>query len=259
MQPLCWGHLRADWADRMLQTDFLRPDAMPIRLEQTLFLLMWTTNCFSATPTRILSVESCLAPVSLLINHRQRLAALRVVCSPPSVNPATARLHPSFPLLSAHGAPDSSRALTWGLSSVYLPLHWKTPRPVPPMRNHLPVDAVAHRTILFTLGLFRMPMINSHLMCPTPRPPAPVLDGQYLLRPEEEGKRETPRGVGLPFPDPGVLPTPSRTAPKAFHGLGQVRCRENPPDEGRKKLSGRPPDLEVPRRRHLLPPLRLGT
>jgi len=40
MQPLCWGHLRADWADRKLQTDFLRPDAMPIPLEQTLFLLM---------------------------------------------------------------------------------------------------------------------------------------------------------------------------------------------------------------------------
>jgi len=40
MQPLCWGHLRAGWADRMLETDFLRPDAMPIRLEQTLFLLM---------------------------------------------------------------------------------------------------------------------------------------------------------------------------------------------------------------------------
>jgi len=40
MQQLGWGHLRAGWADRMLQTDFLRPDAMPIRLEQTLFLLM---------------------------------------------------------------------------------------------------------------------------------------------------------------------------------------------------------------------------
>ena len=72
----------------------------------------WTTNCFSATSTGILSVESCLPPVSLLITHRPRLAALRVVCSPPSLNPATARLHPSFPSLSAHRAPDSSRALT---------------------------------------------------------------------------------------------------------------------------------------------------
>jgi len=81
----------------------------------------WTMNCFSATPTGILSVESCLPPVSLLITHWQRLAALRVVCSPPSVNPTTARLHPSFPSLSAHRAPDSSWALTRGLSSGYLP------------------------------------------------------------------------------------------------------------------------------------------
>jgi len=104
----------------------------------------WTTNCLFPTPTGIPSVESCLPPVSLLIAHRQRLAALRVVCSPPSVNPATARLHPSFPSLSVYRAPDSSRAITRGLSSVYLPLNWKTPRHVPPMRNHLPVDAVAH-------------------------------------------------------------------------------------------------------------------
>jgi len=81
----------------------------------------WTTNCFSATPTGILSVESCLRPVSLLITHRQRLAALWVVCSPPSGHPATARLHPSFPSLSVYLAPDSARALTRGLSSVYLP------------------------------------------------------------------------------------------------------------------------------------------
>jgi len=78
----------------------------------------WTTNCFSGTLTGILSVESCLSPVSLLIAHRQRLAALRVVCSPPSVNPATARLHSSFPSLSVYQAPDSSRAITRGLSSV---------------------------------------------------------------------------------------------------------------------------------------------
>jgi len=92
----------------------------------------WTTNYFSATPTRILEVESCLPPVALLISQRQRLAALRVVCSPPEINPATARLHASFPSLCAHRAHDSVRGLTKGLSSVYLPLHWMTPRPVPP-------------------------------------------------------------------------------------------------------------------------------
>jgi len=94
---------------------------------------------------------------------------------------------------------------------------------------------------------------------PNPHPPAPVPDGQHLFRPEEEGQRNTPCGVGLPVPDPGVLPAPSRPVPKAVHGLGQVRRRENPSDESRKELPGRPPDLEVPRRRHLLPPFRLGT
>jgi len=123
----------------------------------------WTTNCFSATPTGILALESCLPPVALLISQRPRLAALRVVCSPPELNRATAHLHTSFPSLSAHLAHDSSRALTRGLLSVYLPLHQKTPRPVPPLRNHLRIDAVAHKTIPFTHGLSRMPMINSHI------------------------------------------------------------------------------------------------
>ena len=72
-----------------------------------------------------------------------------------------------------------------------------------------------------------------------PRHPAPVPDGQHLLRPEEEGKGETPRGVGLPFPHPWVLPAPSRAESEAFHGLGQVCGRENPADESRKRLSGR--------------------
>jgi len=40
MQPFSCGPLRVRWVDRMLQADFLCPDAMPIRLEQPLFLLM---------------------------------------------------------------------------------------------------------------------------------------------------------------------------------------------------------------------------
>jgi len=140
----------------------------------------WTTNCFLATPTGILSVESCLPPISLLIAHRQRLAAIRIICSPPTVNPTRARLHTTFPSLSGHRAPDSSRAITRGLKSVYLPLHWKTSRPVPPIRNHLPVDAMAHRTIPFTHGLSKMPMINSHMVSPTPvLPPQSLMNTTY--------------------------------------------------------------------------------
>jgi len=180
----------------------------------------WTTNCFSATPTGILAVESCLPPVSLQISQRQRLAALRVMCSPPEVNPVTARLNPSFPSLSAHRASDCSRALTKGLSSVYLPLHCKTPRPVPSMRNHLPIDAVAHMTTPFTHGLSRMPKINSHLVSPVPTvPPRSLMDNTYSAlkkRVREALLEEWPRL----FPTPEYYRHhPPALNPRPFMGL----------------------------------------
>jgi len=182
----------------------------------------WTTNSFSATPTGILSVESCLPPVSLLITHRQRLAVLRVVCSPPSLNPATARLDPSFPSLSVHRAPDSSRALTRGLSSVYLHLHWKTTRPVPPMKNHLPVDTVAHRTIPFTLGLSKMPMINSHLVCPTGvLPPQSLMDNTYAALKKRVREALLAEWTS-PFPTPGYYLHPPALHPSPFMGSDKL-------------------------------------
>ena len=63
-----------------------------------------------------------------------------------------------------------------GLPSVYLPHQWKT-RGRPPMRNHLPIAAVAHKTIPFTHGLARMPMINSHRVSLAPTiPPLSLMD-----------------------------------------------------------------------------------
>jgi len=61
-------------------------------------------------------------------------------------------------------APDNSTAYTKSLLSVYLPLSWKTPRPSPPLRNHLPIDAVPHRPIAFTGDLSKMLRINTHVL-----------------------------------------------------------------------------------------------
>jgi len=93
---------------------------------------------------------------------------------------------------------------------------------------------------------------------PDPRPPVPVPNGQHLFCPKEQSKRDTPHGVGHPFSDSGVLPAPSCRVPEALHGPGQVHRWEDPPDESWEKLPGRPPDLEVSRWRHLLPPLWFG-
>jgi len=162
-----------------------------------------TTDSFSATPTGILAVEFRLPPVSLLMSQSQRLEALRVVCSPPNVNPATAHLHTSFPSLSTHREPDSSSALTRGLKSVYLPLNWQMPGPLLLIRNHLRVDSVAHRTISFTHGLSMKTMINSHLVALTL-----TLSTQSLMNNMDSALKKRVREVLLKewaslFPTPG--------------------------------------------------------
>jgi len=184
-------------------------------------LQRWTTNCFSATPTGILAVEFCLPPVPLLISLWQRIAAIRIICSPPEVNPPTAPLHPSFPSLSNHRAQHSFRALTRGLTSVYHPLHWKTPRPVPPMRNHLPIDAVAHRTILFTHALSWMPMINSPLVSPALAvPPQSLIDNTYSAL-KKRVRAALLKDWSLLFPTPGYYHHRPALNPRSFMGLGK--------------------------------------
>jgi len=58
MQPFCWGPLRAGWADRLLQADFLYPDAMPIRPEQSLFSQMFNPSKKSNFCKRLAEIAS---------------------------------------------------------------------------------------------------------------------------------------------------------------------------------------------------------
>jgi len=89
----------------------------------------------------------------LLLRYTRHLAALTIACAPPKANPTSARLQQFFPSLYSFRAHDSSRDLTRGLPSVYLPLDWRTNVPSPPLRKHLPVDALAHLTLPLQEGL----------------------------------------------------------------------------------------------------------
>ena len=71
----------------------------------------WCTNCFSCTPTDILVIEACLPPLELLLVYKRCLANLRVLCSPPEINPATARLAPSVQTPSLHRHSTDHRTL----------------------------------------------------------------------------------------------------------------------------------------------------
>jgi len=218
--------------------DLFTPNAGSIMRLNTLWYKVqgWATNCFSSTPISILAIESCLPPIPLLVSQRQTLAALRTVCSPPGINPATARLHSSFPSLSSYRTPDNSRAHTKGLLSVYHPLSGKTPRPSPPLRNHLPIDAVAHRTIAFTSGLSKMPMINAHL---GPEVSALLHPQSQMMSTYSALKKRVREALveewSRLFPPCLLLPPPCLT-PSPLYGPRQVHGRADPPNDSREWL-----------------------
>jgi len=57
----------------------------------------WVSNCFRSTPIPILAAESCIPPLSAIVPHKRRMAALRLVCAAPS-QPCSWPTLPNFPL-----------------------------------------------------------------------------------------------------------------------------------------------------------------
>ena len=53
-----------------------------------------------------------------------------------------------------------------------MPLNWKTALHSPPVRTHLPVDALAHLTLPLLEGLSYAPLINSTLLPDLPALPS---------------------------------------------------------------------------------------
>jgi len=176
----------------------------------------WVTNCFSSTPVPILAIESCLPPLVLLIEHRQRMAALRMVCSPPEINPASARLHRSVPNRSSYRSPLCHRSLLVKLNPAHRPLMWKTPQVT--IRKHLPIDEITHRTLPLLKDRLFFPSHNRQLV-PTLSvpPPDPPSDSYNALKKESRAILLL-QWRSLAPPPPGY-PYPPSLTPHSFMGL----------------------------------------
>jgi len=180
----------------------------------------WTTNCFACTPIDILAVEACLPPVDLLLAYKRRLACLRVMCSPPEINPAAARLPPSLPTPSPHRHGPDTRPLCRGNAGSRLPLPWRQARPALKNRTHLPLDALPHH-MLFLLGpdgLAPLPVTSQHLLgesypAPPPRRAYPQLKLLCRNRVMEEWE--------LVAPDPPRYEYRPSLKPHPFMGLSK--------------------------------------
>jgi len=84
----------------------------------------WITNCFSTTNLTCLHREASLLPLPVLIRHQRRHAGLRLICSPPEINPATARLPKSVPTFSPHRAPLLARGKITSQPYLFFNLDW---------------------------------------------------------------------------------------------------------------------------------------
>ena len=180
----------------------------------------WVTNCFRSTPVLILAAESCLPPLSVLLPHKRRMAALRLVSSPTSIHPASACLCRSFPALLKARAPDSHRALCTRLAPNVMPLNWRTPLRSPPVRTHLPVDALVHLTIPLLKDLSYAPLINSTFLLDLPS----LLSDEVITNAYHTLKQRA-RSLMMDdwksFPLASYYPYPLRLSPHPFMGLGK--------------------------------------
>jgi len=80
---------------------------------------------------------------------------------------------------------------------------------------------VAHRTIPFTLGLSKMPMIDSHLACAaTFLPPQSLMDNTYAALKKTIREALLAEWASL-FPTPGYHLHPPEVSPRPFMGLGK--------------------------------------
>jgi len=180
----------------------------------------WTTNCFVCTPTDILAVEACLPPMELLLAYKRPLAGLRIICSPPEINPATARLPASLQTPSRRRHSPDHSVLSRGNPGARLPLPWLWPRPPAKNRTHLPLDALAH-SMLFLLGPdghAPLPVTSQHLLvdiypAPPPGRSYPQLKSRRKALLMEEWERLAP--------DPARYAYRPSLKPHPFMGLSK--------------------------------------
>jgi len=173
---------------------------------------------------------------------------------PPNANPASARLPPSFPSLSAFRAQDSSRHLTRGLTSVYLPLDWRTETPSPPLRKHLSVDALANLTLPLQEGLTCFPLVL-HVRSP----PGTNIPLSELMKRTYQALRTRARNMliqdwATDAPTSPYYEYPPSLSPHPFRGLGKfVAGRIHQMRAGKSYLAAHPswfdenPELTCPR------------
>jgi len=125
----------------------------------------WITNCFSSTNLTCLHREACLPLLPALVRHQRRLAGLRLICSPPEINPATARLPKSVPTFSPHRTALTARGKITSQPYLFFNLDWRSAsdKTKNPRYRHNAVTPVANAAAPLVQDVHMLPPISVHL------------------------------------------------------------------------------------------------
>jgi len=139
-----------------------------------------------------------------------------MVCSPPEINPASARLHKSVPNQSSFRSPLCHRSLLVKLNPAYRPLMWRTPQVT--IRKHLPINEIAHRTLPLLGSRLFFPSHNRQLVPTVSVPPGDPPSNSYTALKKESRAILLLQWRSLAPPPPGY-PYPPSLTPHSFMGL----------------------------------------
>jgi len=179
----------------------------------------WITNCFSSTNITCLHREACLLPLPVLVRHQRRLAGLRLLCSPPEVNPATARLPKAVPTFSPHRATLIARGKITSQPYLFFNLDWRSApdQAKNPRYRHNAITALANTAVSLLHDISTLPPISLHLTDYLPPIPGVVPSYARLkLRAKQLLLSDWSSTPALPY-----YPYPPSMRPYPFMGFGK--------------------------------------
>jgi len=183
----------------------------------------WITNCFSSTNITCLHREACLPPLPALVRYQRRLAGLRLICSPPEINPATVRLPKSVPTFSPHRAPLLACGKITSQPYLFFNLNWRSApdKAKNPRYRHNAITALANTAVPLVHDVSTLPPISLHLTdYLSPIPGAVPSYTRLKLR-----AKQLLLSDWSATPVPPYYPYPPSTRPHPFIGLGKFIAR----------------------------------
>jgi len=179
----------------------------------------WIPNCFSSTNITCLHRKACLPPLPVLIRHQHRLARLRLICSPPEINPASAHLPTSVPTFSPHRATFIVRGNFTSQPYLFFNVDWHSApdQTRNPRYRHQAITALANIAVPLVHDVSTSPPISLHST--DYLPPIPEVVPSYTrlkLR-----AKQLLLSDWSSTPAPPYYPYPPSTRPNPFMGLGK--------------------------------------